>query len=63
MAQDYVRELGKQATSQLPRWDNYKKFVQNQEEMDYTRNLGKVLYFEASKENGKVAGDANSAVG
>ena len=63
MAQDDVGESGKQATSQLPRWDNYKKFVQNQEEMDYTRNLGKVLYFEASKENGKVAGDANSTVG
>lgn len=39
VAQDDVGESGKQATSQLPRWDNSKKFVQNQEEMDYTHNL------------------------
>lgn len=31
--------------------------------MDYTHNLRKVLYFEAAKENGKVDGDANSAMG
>nr|POF10492.1 hypothetical protein CFP56_04717 [Quercus suber] len=63
VAQDDLRESRKQATSQLPRWDNSEKFIQNQEEMDYTRNLRKVLYFEAAKENGKVGGDANSTVG
>ena len=63
VAQNDVGDSRKQATSQLPRWDNSEKFVQNQEEMDYTHNLRKVLYFEAAKENGKVGGDTNSAVG